>query len=818
MPRKKKKSADWDEYLPEIDNSIKRSIFVIIIFLLAILSLLSIFDLAGVFGRYFYQILKSLLGWGFWTAPLVLFALFYLLLFRRQYRFTYLNWIGCLILILGYSGFFHLWVGPEHFKEVLGSANGGGYVGYGIAWQLYNWMGRWAAMAVVLTMIVAGVILMFNTPLENLLAHLSLKNTRERLGQLSLKLRHGRDEGSEEDEEDEEDEELEFEEKEIEADLAEEALEEYDEKHEAEKLSGSQSGVAKQSAADEKLIKKSRKKLPRIDLPLSLLDDKSGKPTSGDIKANQEIIRKTLNNFGIEVEMGEVSIGPTVTQYTFRPAEGVKLSRIVGLGNDLALALAAHPIRIEAPIPGKSLVGIEVPNKRVALVPLKKVLMSEDFKQRKNNMYIALGQDVAGRAWMVDLTKLPHLLVAGSTNSGKTVCLNSIIISLLYQNQPSDLKLILVDPKRVEMPIYNGIPHLITPVITDVKKTINALKWTIAEMDRRFHILSNAGKRNIQSYNAAHPQDKLPYLVFIIDELADLMSSVGAEVEAAIIRLAQMSRAVGIHLILATQRPSVDIITGLIKTNIPGRIAFSVSSLVDSRTILDSAGAEKLLGRGDMLYSSPQVSKPKRLQGAFCSDDDIERVVAYLREHSQPDYEEGVTESSTSMGLGGLALSSTGADDEDELLGKARELVIEAGKASASYLQRRLRIGYARAARLLDILEEKGVVGPADGSKPREVLVKKGEKSLTEQADELLSQHAVQVESEVITNGLDEQEKAGVNESLNIENEINEDGEIDLEEESMVDAEEEGEQTETVNNKDDHSEQLDEKVDDKYEF
>ncbi len=734
MGRRKKKKIRWDEYMPEVDGSVKHSIFVVVVFLLAVLSLLSIFDLAGAFGHYFYQVLKSLLGWGFWTAPIILLAIFYLSVFKERHNFGYINWIGALMLVIGYSGFFHLCVAPERFKEVLGTASGGGYIGYGIANQLYIWMGRWAAMAVVLSLAAVGAVLMFNTPLGELLGHLSLRGTREKIKSLGGFWGRKEEDGEEvyEDEEEGTADEPEFEEKPIEATPPEDAAENKQPDEETDELAGAADG-------EELKTKKSKRRYAKIDLPLNLLDDKSGKPTSGDIKANQEIIRRTLNNFGIEVEMGEVSIGPTVTQYTFRPAEGVKLSRIIGLGNDLALALAAHPIRIEAPIPGKSLVGIEVPNKRVALVPLRKVLESKDFKERKNNMYIALGQDVAGRAWMVDLTKLPHLLVAGSTNSGKTVCLNAIIVSLLYQNQPDELKFILVDPKRVEMPIYNGIPHLITPVITDFKKTVNALKWTIREMDRRFQVLSNAGKRNIQSYNAAHPHDKLPYLVFVIDELADLMSSVGAEVEAAVIRLAQMSRAVGIHLILATQRPSVDIITGLIKANIPGRIAFSVSSLTDSRTILDSAGAEKLLGRGDMLYSSPQVSKPKRLQGAFCSDDDIERVVSYLRERAEPDYEEEVTEKGNSLGLGGLAMANESNEDEDELLPEARELVIEAGKASASYLQRRLRIGYARAARLLDELEQKGIIGPADGSKPREVLIKKGEQSLVEQADEILA-------------------------------------------------------------------------------
>jgi len=386
------------------------------------------------------------------------------------------------------------------------------------------------------------------------------------------------------------------------------------------------------------------------------------------------------------------------------------------------LSLAAHPIRIEAPIPGKSLVGVEVPNRAKAIVGLREILEDEAFKTRKNNLFVALGKDVSGTAWLYDLTRMPHLLVAGATNSGKSVCLNAIIVSLLYQNNPDDLRFIMVDPKRVELPTYNGIPHLLTPVITDVNKTINALKWCLNEMERRYDVLNKAGKRNIQSYNST-AKEKLPYIVFIIDELADFMMTAGKDMEAAIIRLAQMSRAIGIHLILATQRPSVDVITGLIKANVPTRIAFSVASLVDSKTILDSSGAEKLLGAGDMLFMTAEFSKPKRIQGAYLSDEEINDVVNYIKEKSGPaEYLEGVTDRQKVGGNAGVGLDGNHGD-EDELFEAAKEIIVKAGKASTSMLQRRLSIGYGRAAKILDMLEENGIIGPSNGAKPREVMI-----------------------------------------------------------------------------------------------
>ena len=462
--------------------------------------------------------------------------------------------------------------------------------------------------------------------------------------------------------------------------------------------------------------------------PLSLLEEDKGKPNTGDIKANANIIKRTLANFGIEVEMDEITIGPTVTRYALKPAEGVKLSRIIGLTNNLALALAAHPIRIEAPIPGKSLVGIEIPNRTKSLVGLATLLSDDKFQNNQKPLAIALGRNISGQSVFGNLAKMPHCLVAGTTGSGKSVTIHSMITSLLYRNGPDDLKFILIDPKRVELTLYNNIPHLLTPVITDAKKTILALKWAAKEMDRRYDILEAESVRDIESYhNHGGGSDRLPYIVIIIDELADIMSSYPRELESAIVRLAQMSRAVGIHLILSTQRPEVNIITGLIKANIPTRVALKVSSQIDSRTILDTGGAEKLLGAGDMLYSSGDA-QPERLQSAFISEAEVKKVVRYLADSYKDEILPEITLSAGAISadkrIFESALENEDKEDDDELYEEARLCVIEAGRASTSYLQRKLKLGYARAARLMDRLEERGVIGPGDGAKPREVLEK----------------------------------------------------------------------------------------------
>lgn len=479
--------------------------------------------------------------------------------------------------------------------------------------------------------------------------------------------------------------------------------------------------------------------------PLSLLESDSGKPGVGDIKANMNIIKRTLANFGINVEMDEVSIGPSITRYALKPAEGMKLSRIVGLQNDLSMALAAHPLRIEAPIPGKSLVGIEVPNTVKSTVGLATLLGTREFAESPHPLYVALGKGISGVAHYTNLAKSPHLLIAGATGSGKSVTIHALITSLLYRNSPDQMRFIMIDPKRVELTLYNKIPHLLTPVITDAKKAIAALRWAAKEMDRRYDILESESVRDIQSYHKNILEVKLaqqknqkkaegeefdeieqmPYIIIIIDELADIMSSYPRELEAAIVRLAQMSRAVGIHLMLSTQRPSVEVITGLIKANIPSRLALQVASQIDSRTIIDMAGAEKLLGAGDMLFLSGEMAKPARIQSAFITENEVKKVVAFIAEQYAGAFVPneinfGNEDMGPNKALFGTALDG-GASDDDELYEAAREAVVEAGKASASYLQRKLKVGYARAARLLDLLEEHGVIGPGDGAKPRDV-------------------------------------------------------------------------------------------------
>ncbi len=471
--------------------------------------------------------------------------------------------------------------------------------------------------------------------------------------------------------------------------------------------------------------------------PLSLLEKDSGKPGGGDIKASANIIKRTLANFGIVVEMDEISIGPSITRFALKPAEGVKLSRIIALQNDLSLALAAHPIRIEAPIPGKSLVGIEIPNRTKSLVGLASLLGNSDFAKSPYSLAVSLGRDIAGQAHFANLAKAPHILIAGTTGSGKSVVIHTFITSLLYRNPPDRLRFIMIDPKRVELTLYNNIPHLLTPVVTNAKKTILALKWAIKEMERRYDVLEKQAVRDIQSYHQNAEKDpegkeKMPYLVIIIDELADIMSTYPRELEATIVRLAQMSRAVGIHLVLSTQRPSVEVITGLIKANIPARIALQVASQIDSRTIIDSAGAEKLLGSGDMLYLSGDRGKPVRLQSAFISEVEVKKMVAYLvkqqadnTDGENPELDLTTETRDQSPTLSTLSLDEEATDeDDDELYEEAREQVIQAGKASASYLQRKLKVGYARAARLLDMLEERQVIGPGEGAKQREVYIK----------------------------------------------------------------------------------------------
>jgi len=694
---KNNKKEDSSGLTIQLKSETKKTVVGIICFGLAILFILSFFRLAGPFGYFLYDTLYYLFGWVYFFLPIILVGagIIFISSFRRHLYLSTI--IGLLLITIGLLGISDL------IKPL-----SAGLFGEGIG-ALEQIFGFWGGIVFCLVVLVVGLVVAFEWSIK--LKSEELKIT-EKMSKRAMPMEPVKDVTIKTGESEEK-------KNESKTKLANVIKEELDK---AEKRKAEKNNILKK----ETFI--SKWNFPSMDL----LERESGQPTSGDIKANVNIIKRTLANFGIPVEMGEVYVGPTVTRYTLKPAEGVKLSRIVALQNDLSLALAAHPIRIEAPIPGQSLVGIEVPNKQKLIVRLRNFVESDRFLD-SDLLVFPLGRDVAGEAVFVDLAKMPHLLVAGSTGSGKSITIHSLICSLLYKNTPETLRFLLIDPKRVELSVYNRLPHLISDVITNPKKTILALRWAVNEMDERYNQLLASDVRDINGYNQKMmKQNKplMPYLVIIIDELADLMVAYGREIEAAIVRLAQMARATGIHLVVSTQRPSVEVVTGLIKANITSRIALQVASQVDSRTILDMAGAERLLGRGDMLYLAGDTFKPKRIQGIFISESEVQKIVKYIIENNKNyeaiieeamDFEKELEKQMQEISLN----ESVGSDFEmDELYPEAYKLVVSSGKASASFLQRRLRVGYARAARLLDLLEERGVIGPGEGAKPREVLIK----------------------------------------------------------------------------------------------
>ncbi len=775
----------------KLDPTLSDGVIAVIFLILTVIVTLSFFNKAGVVGTILNEyVLSFLFGELRYITPILLvFGAWHLVRERdeeeggRGFRI-----FGFILFFVSVSSIIHMQFGaPDMWREAL-EGNGGGVAGM-LAYPVSTYLGIIASYVILVGILIISIFFIFERALHVFITTLrtlfsstgNVANgafTRMRGQKNSMQIKGSYDESDDEESDpdtsetqssfasrelaDEDDEEDDTEETE---DSEEEDTEDEDEEEE-EKSSG--------DVWSKRVIIKN---LP----PLDILVDKKSKPTSGDIKGNAEIIKSTLSEFGIDVDMGEIRVGPTVTQYSLKPSKGVKLSRITALSNDLALALAAHPIRIEAPIPGQALVGIEVPNQKTALVSFRELLESKEFKNRPHNLSIALGKDVAGKVWFADLPRMPHLLIAGATGSGKTVCVNTIIMSLLFENTAETLRMIMVDPKRVELTLYNGIPHLLTPVITNTQQTINALKWSIGEMERRFELLASAGSRDITSYNAKHPDNKIPHIVFIIDELADLMATAANEIEAGIIRLAQMARAVGIHLVVATQRPSVDVITGLMKANIPGRIAFSVASLIDSRTILDCPGAEKLIGRGDMLYLTAELGKPVRIQGAFISEEEMKDVVEYLRGDEEPEYDDSIISQQKS---GTMNLFGGPSDDQDPLFEEAKKEVITSGKASASLLQRRLKIGYARAARVLDELEEAGVIGPGSGAKAREILMTRDELHGT--IDSGAKHNVFEAPHSVTT--IEDEDAEDVDEDESIEDEADEsaDEDSDLEDDSSV--------------------------------
>lgn len=681
----------------------KHGIIAVIFFVLALFLMMSMFDMAGVAGVFTYEKFHYLLGVGYVLLPALFILLGSSFLKSETPNIGFTKTVSSILFLLSGLGMI----------DVASGNHSGGLLGEVLSTPLVYLFDIYASIVFMGAILIISILVMFDAKLE------LAATFRNLLGLFGKKK-----EDVEEEEEYEEEEEAE-EETEEKPGVAEKLKTAF-------ALSKKETPMEEAEEKEEMPIKRRRHSTSAYTPPpLTLLEEDKGKPNTGDIKANANIIKRTLANFGIEVEMDEITVGPTVTRYALKPAEGVKLSRIVGLQNDLALALAAHPIRIEAPIPGKSLVGIEIPNRAKSTVGLASLLGDDKFSNTPKPLTVALGRAISGKAVFGNLAKMPHCLVAGTTGSGKSVTIHSMIASLLYKNGPDDLKFIMVDPKRVELTLYNKIPHLLTPVITDAKKAILALKWAAKEMSRRYDLLEKESVRDIESYHneiadrKGEDVDHLPYIVIIIDELADIMSAYPRELEAAIVRLAQMSRAVGIHLVLSTQRPEVNVITGLIKANIPARVALKVSSQIDSRTILDAGGAEKLLGAGDMLYSSGEA-QPERLQSAFISESEVKSVVKYLADAYKDEIQEDIAFSEGSISPDKSIFESSLEDDgeEDEMYEEARQCVIEAGKASTSYLQRKLKLGYARAARLMDMLEERGVIGPGEGAKPREVLEK----------------------------------------------------------------------------------------------
>lgn len=726
----------------------KRSVVAIFLFAAAILILLGFIGKAGVVGSFLDKTTGILIGWTKFILPIFLAIAGVILLLRKETSFYVSKLIGLLVALVSLAGFFHWFYAVGEMKEVAAEGSGGGYIGLAVAYGAVKYLEKPGGLVVILALFAIGVIVSLNFPVVSLIH--KLKEIKERRKEKKLEV--GEEEILPAPEETSES----------------VALPEVEskEKEEAENISNIEFVEGADRFMDAKLFEKlssgvdsikktfSRKPLKNMEPvssggamgdwqfpPLDLLDRSINDADPGDKERNVAIIIKKLKDFGIGVESGEITVGPTVTQYTFRPAVGVKISRILSLQNDLALALAARSIRIEAPIPGKPLIGIEIPNRKASSVKVRDMLESREFAQKKSNLALALGKDVNGNFVLEDIGKMPHLMIAGATGKGKSVAINSLIVTLLYQNSPKDLKFIMVDPKRVELSLYNKIPHLLADVITDSNKVVTVLKWAVGEMERRFRLMQDISSRDVASYNREvaagrkrtytdletgkveeEELDKLPHIVIVIDEMADLMASHGKEVEGAIVRLAQLARAVGIHLVVSTQRPEVRVITGLIKANITNRIAFQVGSQIDSRTILDTGGAEKLLGNGDMLYVSTNSSKPKRIQGGFITEAEVKKVVKFITDQNGTQEEEREKMIPAFHQESPLDFKETeGDENETAVYEAAREEVKRAGKASATLLQRRLRIGYPKAARLLDMLEEKGVIGPADGAKPREV-------------------------------------------------------------------------------------------------
>lgn len=722
MARKKvTPKADSTPWFDDLSPQARQAIWAVVLGIVGCFFLLSLLEYAGPAGTYTALALRWLFGAGAWLAPLAAAFYMYVLLNPKDDSRVSISKVAGLIVLL-----IAALAGLELYQPELG-----GGIGWLLAWPLASLLGDIVASILIGGLLLIAAFLIFNT---------GLIWPRTRSNEAV-------------------DDDSDIEKLDLPDPITDAPNEAASETEDDEASTQSLATRAIQRISKAKTTDIAVKNFSGTYIPpsLSLLSKEKGKAQIGDVKANANAIKRTLRDFGISVEMDAVESGPTFTRYALKPAQGVRIAKIAGVQQELQLALKANSaIRIEAPIPGKSLVGIEVPNQTRATVGLASLMATPEFTDSAHPLLAVLGKDVTGHAHFANLARMPHGLIAGTTGSGKSATIHSIIVSLLYRNSPDQLRFILVDPKRVELTLYNKIPHLLTPVITEAKRAIQALSWAVKEMERRYDILQSEGKQNISSYHenvykpakaewdatGANPETRdslpeaLPYIVIVLDELNDLMQAYPRELEACIVRLAQMSRAVGIHLILATQRPSVNVITGTIKANVPTRIALAVASQIDSRTIIDAVGAEKLLGQGDMLYLSSDSPKPVRLQSAYISEDEIKRVVDYLKAQDADildtiDFEAPENNAASFMGSVG-----SGDDAEDDLYLDAKQAVFEAGKASTSYLQRKLRIGYSRAARLMDLLEENGIIGPQDGAKPREVIYDSGSSDNNDTANE----------------------------------------------------------------------------------
>ncbi len=728
MARKHGKK-NWSA-LSHVPQETRHAIVVVLLVVAGLFLTLASFDAAGIAGSDAYRLFAKLLGVGYFLLPILFFVLAGNALRSERGGITVFKLLTSVLFFVAGLGF---------IQAVSGN---GGLLGGAIADPALKYLDIYASLVVLGGLTLISLLLLIEgginfeplTALWHMLCRLYAKltgrsaDTEPKVGGFGLDNEpFDEAQGKEEDEES------------------------FDEARDKEKELARLPRAESRGAT--KLVVNLKSLLsPYTPPPLHLLERDRGRPGVGDIKGNANIIKRTLQNFGITVELDEISIGPSVTRYAVKPAEGVRLQKILTLQKNLELALSASSVRIEAPIPGKSLVGIEVPNSAKVTVGLGALLEAPEFAESHKPLLVALGRNIAGGAVFANVAKMPHALVAGATGSGKSVAIHTLINSLLYRCGPQQLRFIMIDPKRVELTLYRSLPHLLTPVITDAKKAITALRWAGREMERRYNILEAHRVRDVESYhqNVLAPAleqikkagaiesekipEAMPYIIILIDEIADIMHMFPRELEASVVRLAQMSRAIGIHLILSTQRPSVNVITGLIKANVPARIALQVSSQIDSRTILDQGGAETLLGAGDMLYLSADMNKPVRLQTAFISEKEVKAVVDFIVKHNEPELpiEMSLVQRGDGAGLG--SLTSTGSqtssdfgDEEeidDDMYAAAHFAVLEAGKASTSYLQRKLRVGYARAARLIDMLEERGVIGPGDGAKPREILEK----------------------------------------------------------------------------------------------